>query len=261
MGFDVPASAYDAFMGRYSTPLATKFADLVDMRVGESALDVGCGPGALTGELVKRLGPDAVAAVDPSASFLAAVRSRWPGLDVRQATAESLPFPDRTFDHCLAQLVVHFMADPVAGFTEMARVTADGGTVAACAWDFAGDRSPLAVFRRASRELGATAPDESDAPGAGEGELPEFLRQAGLVDVESSELTIRVECESFEDWWEPFTFGVGPAGAYLRTLDAHQAESLKQRCEELLPAGRFTVEASAWAAVGRVRIGHGQRSR
>src|SRR5207248_1280729 len=102
-------------MGRYSRPLAPMFADFAGIVPGRRALDVGCGPGALTAELVERLGADAVCAVDPSEGFVAAARARHPGVSVQQAAAEKLPFADRSFTAALAQLVVHFMTDPVAG--------------------------------------------------------------------------------------------------------------------------------------------------
>ena len=71
--------------------------------------------GALTAELARRVGDDSVSAIDPSEPFVAAARGRFPGVDVRQASAERIPFDDASFDAALAQLVVHFMADPVAG--------------------------------------------------------------------------------------------------------------------------------------------------
>ena len=123
MSFDVAAEAYDRFMGRYSRLLSPQLADLTGVMPGQRVLDVGCGPGALTAELVARLGPESVAAVDPSAPFVEAARVRHPGVDVRHASAEALPFADRSFDAALAQLVVHFMADPIAGLAEMGRVT------------------------------------------------------------------------------------------------------------------------------------------
>ena len=128
MSFNVAADAYDRFMGRYSTRLAPLTADFGGVEQGQRALDVGCGPGALTGELVARLGAEAVAAVDPSEQFVIAARERHPGVDVRQAAAEELPFPDAEFDVALAQLVVHFMADPIGSLREMARVTRPGGS-------------------------------------------------------------------------------------------------------------------------------------
>ena len=150
MTFSVQADAYDRFMGRYSSLLAPQLADFADVAEGQRVLDVGCGPGALTGELVRRVGAASVSAVDPSEPFVAAARERFPGVDVRTAKAEDLPFRDRTFDATLAQLVVHFFADPVASLREMARVTREGGVVAACVWDHVG-QSPVTPFWRAAR--------------------------------------------------------------------------------------------------------------
>ncbi|HEY8732601.1 MAG TPA: class I SAM-dependent methyltransferase, partial [Candidatus Limnocylindria bacterium] len=127
MSFAVSADAYDRFMGRYSARLAPQIADYAGVHPGQRVIDVGCGPGALTRELVDRLGPTNVIAVDPSESFVTAIRERFPAVEVRRATAEQLPFADRTFDAALAQLVVHFMADPVAGLREMARVVRPDG--------------------------------------------------------------------------------------------------------------------------------------
>jgi len=143
VSFAVGADAYDRFMGRYSVPLASQLADFAGVAAGQRVLDVGCGPGALTTELVGRLGPAAVAAVDPSEPFVAAARERHAGVTVRRATAEELPFADHEFDAALAQLVVHFMADPVAGLSEMARVTRERGVAGACAWEHAGGQGPL----------------------------------------------------------------------------------------------------------------------
>ena len=131
MSFEVSADAYDRFMGRYSIQLAPGFADFAGVASGQRVLDVGCGPGALTGELVRRVGAvKAVSAVDPSESFVIAMGERYRGVDVRRGAAEELPFVDGVFDAALAQLVVHFMSDPVRGLGEMARVIRRGGVVA-----------------------------------------------------------------------------------------------------------------------------------
>jgi SAM-dependent methyltransferase len=248
MNFDVAAESYDAYMGRYSRRLSPQLADLAGVHAGQRAIDVGCGPGALTAELVRRLGPAAVAAVDPSAPFVEAALARHPGVDVRRAPAEELPFPDASFDAAIAQLVVHFMSDPVAGLREMARVTRPGGVVAACVWDHAGDQGPLSGFWRVARALDPTVHDESQLAGVREGHLAELMGAAGLEAIESTVLSADLEHTSFEEWWQPFTMGVGPAGAYATRLDAGRQAELREACRRLLGNGPFVIEARAWAA-------------
>jgi SAM-dependent methyltransferase len=252
MSFAVAPDAYDRFMGRYSVPLAPKLADFASVAAGQRVLDVGCGPGALTAELVRRLGPAAVSAVDPSEPFVAAARERHPGVSVQRAAAEDLPFEDEAFDAALAQLVVHFMADPVAGLRELARVTRKDGVVAACVWDHAGGQGPLSLFWEAARQLDPDVEDESALAGAREGHLAELFRAAGLREVEESVLSVSVEHQSFEEWWEPFELGVGPAGAFVAGLDEERQAELRELCRELLPAAPFTPPARAWAARGLV---------
>ena len=250
MSFTAGPEAYDRFMGRYSTPLAPRFADFASIGEAQRVLDVGCGPGALTGELVRRFGADAVAAVDPSPGFVEAAGQRHPGVDVQRAEAESLPFDDGAFDAALAQLVVHFMTDPASGIAEMRRVTRRGGVVTACVWDHAGGGGPLARFWDAARELDPGVADESDLPGARGGDLERLLQEAGLGGVEERLLTVEVEHGSFDEWWEPFTLGVGPAGAYVQGLAEDARDRLRERCRELHPDAPFAVSASAWAARG-----------
>lgn len=252
MSFTGGADSYDRFMGRYSSLLAPSFADFGGIAPGQLALDVGCGPGALTAELVARLGSASVSAVDPSASFVAAVRQRHPGVTVKRAAAEDLPFGDGTFDVALAQLVVHFMDDPVAGLSEMARVTRVEGVVAACVWDHAGGHGPLSVFWDAARELDPGADDESTFAGAREGHLAQLLGTAGLHQIEEDVLSVRLEHRTFDDWWEPYTLGVGPAGSYLAGLDPDRQAKLRERCREMLPSPPFVLTALAWAARGVV---------
>jgi SAM-dependent methyltransferase len=247
VSFEVTADAYMRFMGRYSGPLALQFAEMARIGPGQRALDVGCGPGVLTAELVRRLGAEAVCAVDPSESFGSAARKRLPGVDVRQSAAEKLPFPDGVFDAALAQLVVQFMTDPVAGLREMARVTRPGGVVAACVWDHSGGRSPLATFWRAVRHFDPSARDGSGSAGAREGDLAAFFAQAGLGGAHASTLTVHLRLGTFEQWWEPFTFSVGPAGAYLASVADERRHLLREYCRHLLSAEPVDISATAWA--------------
>jgi SAM-dependent methyltransferase len=250
VSFEVAAESYDRFMGRYSVQLSAGLADLAGVAAGHTAVDVGCGPGALTAELVARLGPGNVAAVDPSEPFVAAARERNPGVDVRRAPAEELPFEDGAFDAALAQLVVHFMADAVAGLREMARVTRPGGSVAASVWDMAGERAPISPFWVAARRLRADAQDEAGLAGARRGHLADLFAEAGLRDVEVAELDATVTYESFEEWWQPYMAGVGPAGAHATSLSEEERGELREACRAVLPDAPFSITAVAWAARG-----------
>ncbi len=250
MSFLAAADAYDRFMGRYSVLIAPQLADFAAVTAGQRVLDVGCGPGALTTELVSRLGADLVSAIDPSETFVSAASDRHPGVDVRLGSAEQLPFADQTFDGVLAQLVVHFMADPTQGLSEIVRVIRPGGVVAACVWDHAGGQGPLSLFWDAARELDPDIEDESQLAGAREGGLARLFHAAGLREIEETALTVNVQHPSFDDWWEPFTLGVGPAGSYTAALDARRQAQLRERCREALPAAPFVLRAQAWAARG-----------
>lgn len=250
MSFDVAAESYGRFMGRYSEPLAELFVEVAGLQPGERVLDVGCGPGALTVQLVAQVGADNVVAVDPSAPFVEAARARFPGVEVSQASAEDLPYPDDSFDAAMAQLVVHFMSDPVGGLREMARVTRPGGVVAACVWDMVGGVNPLATFWSAVRDLDPGARDESHLPGVSEGHLLQLAEEAGLVEVGRVPLTVHVHYETFDEWWEPYTLGVGPAGNHVAGLDEGARERLRNHCRELLGPGPFEIEARAWSVQG-----------
>ena len=251
VSFEVAGDAYDRFMGRYSRPLAGQLAEWLDLAQGQRALDVGCGPGALTEQLVGRLGADHVAAIDPSPPFVEACRARFPGVDVRQGTADSLPYEDDTFDVAAACLVVHFMPDPVAGLTEMARVTRPGGWVAATVWDLAGSRAPMWPVWEAFGVIRPGGLAEEHLPAGTEGELQRMFEAAGIRDVEGAEMSMTVTHESFEEWWAPYLNGVGPIGEELAALDPADRQRVEDLCRDRLGDGPFDLTAVAYAARGR----------
>jgi SAM-dependent methyltransferase len=245
------ADSYARFMGRFSEPLAPLFASLVEVPEGR-VLDVGCGPGVLTAELVDRYGVDRVDAIDPSALFVAAARERLPGVDVRQGTAEELPYADGAYAAALAQLVVHFMKDPARGLAEMARVTRPGGRVATCVWDHGGGRGPLSLFWEAATELDPAARSEGASPGSRAGDLERLLGEAGLIDVRDGELSVTIGLTSFEDWWAPFEEPAGSVGDYLATRSPEQIAELRERCRSKVPDGPFEMTVWTWVASGGV---------
>jgi len=236
-------------MGRYSSQLSPQLADLAGLPLEGRILDVGCGPGALTAELARRAGPERVTAVDPSEEFVAAVRDRHPGVQAICAPAEKLPFDGGFFDATVAQLVVNVMDDPVAGLREMARVTRDGGVVAACVWDFT-DGGPIGPFWNAARALDPAVETGSVCPGSRAGHLADLFRAAGIGDIVDGAVTVEVEHATFEDWWEPFTLGVAPSGAHVAGLEPDRRTALRELCRERLPEPPFVVSAKAWLARG-----------
>jgi ubiquinone/menaquinone biosynthesis C-methylase UbiE len=251
--FQAPAEHYDRFMGRYTHSLATALADAAGIRPGMRVLDVGCGPGGLTRELVTRLGPGNVAAIDPAPQFAAACRDRNPGADVRTGVAEQLPWPSAHFDAALSSLVIGFLHDPGQGVREMARVTRPGGTVAACMWDTTtGGMTMLRIFWTAARQIAPAAAGESALAGTADGDIARRLRDAGLQHVISGALTSHAEYAGFDDFWQPFTLAVGPAGHYLRSLPAGEQAAVRDACRRHLPDGPFTLPARAWYARGLV---------
>lgn len=256
MAFDVAGGAYQQFMGEFSDRLCLPFLAFAGIDAAGSetrtVADVGCGPGVLTAHLVDVLGVEGVHAVDPSAPFVEAARARLPGVDIRQAGAEALPFEDACVDAALAQLVVLFMDDPVRGVGEMVRVTRPGGVVAASVWDHGGGRGPLSLFWSAVSALDPTAETEAGRTGARDGDLVRLLEGAGLRDVVQSELTVSRPYAGFDAWWEPYTLGVGTAGDHLARLDEPERERLREQCRAFLPDGPFHIDAVAWAARGRV---------
>src|SRR5581483_7388336 len=229
--------AYDRFMGRFSSRLAPVFADFAGVEPGMRALDVGAGTGALTAELVRR---DAAAgAIEPSPAFVAALRSRYPGVDVREGGAEELPWADDSFDVALAQLVIAFMSDAPAGVREMRRVA---GTVAVCMWDRDG-MEMLAALNRTRDALGVA---REESPYRSREEIEQLIGAGATSEL----LEVDADYTDFEDFWSALLGGAGPAGAWAASLDDEQrsvarAELYRQLDE---PDGPFTLTGRAWAA-------------
>ena len=239
--FRVDGDAYDGFMGRYSTRLAPLFADFAGVSSGARVLDVGAGTGALTAELLTR--GASVAAADPSPEFVAVMRARFPGIEVQEAPAESLPFEAGAFDLALAQLVVAFVSDAPAAVAEMARVAR---RVAVCMWGIAEvdmfraidcTAEVIGVVRGGEPRRYRTAP-----------ELHDLLAPHG--EVESAELDVTAGYRDFEEFWQAMDRGVGPAGQWLASLDSEQRERAHEELFRQLgsPEGPFELNSRAYAA-------------
>ena len=247
----VGIDAYDLMIGRYSAPLAVAFADLAGVAPPQRVLDVGCGPGALTSELVRRVGADHVAAIEPSRAFVEECRRRNPGADVRVAPAEELPFADATFDGALAQLTFNFFSDGDAAAAELRRVLVPGGIAAGCVWDVAGGMEVLEALYDGARAAGVDRPGGPGSRFTREGEIGVALRDAGFADVATGALEVHASYAGVDDLWAALATGTGPAGAFFQRLTAVQQQVVHAHLGDRFGADGFSLAARAWYATGR----------
>ena len=254
--FEALAETYDQHVGRYTPSLARAHVRLLDIHRRNDVLEVGCGPGALTGALAQEVGGQHVCAVDPSEPFVEECRRRVPDADVRVAAAEDLPDFQREFAAATSQLVVNFMSDADAGVASMRRVVKAGGVVASVVWDYRAGMRMLRVFWDAALELDRNAPDEGrtmphlhsgwaaralaarwprprpDGRGRGRGAVCGLRGLLGAVPT-----------------------GIAPSGAYCASLDEEHREALRELVFRHLgaPEGPFVLNARAWYVRGTVR--------
>lgn len=250
--FSGSSDAYERFMGRYSRPLARSFADFAGVANGLRVLDVGAGTGALTDELIARTGIGNVAALEPSPDYSSALRERLPGLDVRQARAESLPWDDASFDGVMSQLVVVFLEDAPAAAREQLRVLRDGGVAAACMWELEG----LDLFRALNgvrQRLDPNPPAVSEEFRSVQS-LRALFEPAGFRDVETAVLEVQVEYETVDEIWDAAIHVGGPGGALADARSPEELADGRALFGDLLgnPTRSFTLRGRA-AAVRGVR--------
>jgi SAM-dependent methyltransferase len=248
--FSGSSEAYERFMGRYSRPLARSFAEFAGIANGLRVLDVGAGTGALTDELIARVGIGNVAALEPSPDYSSALRERLPGLDVQEARAESLPWENASFDAVLSQLVVVFLEAAPAAMREQLRVLRDGGFAAACMWELDG----LDMFK-ALNELRQRMDPSAPAPYVSyrsEQSLRELFDSAGFRDVETTVLDVAVEHETVDEIWDAAIHVGGPGGAMADARSPEQLAEGRIAFGELLgdPSGSFTLRGRAAAVRG-----------
>lgn len=256
------AAGYDRLMGRWSRRLAPPFIQFAGLRDEERVLDVGCGTGSLTFELPRAASLAEIAAVDLSPIFVEEVQRRKTDdrIRVQQADACDLPFDGGYFDRALSLLVLHFVPEPAAAVSEMRRVVRPGGVVAAAVWDHLGGMSGMRMMWdtvAATSEKGREARSRYlFQPMTGPGELQRCFEAEGLRDVEATTLTIRMDYDSFDDYWGPMAAGEGPIGRYVASLPAaEQAETgraVRAAYEGGRPDGPRSFASMAWACRGTV---------
>ena len=255
------AEAYQRFMGRWSSILAPLLVDFAGVRDTGRVLDVGAGTGALAFSIAKMRIHCHVLGIDPSQEYVGYANSSNPFPDraiFEVGDAQQLRFADATFENSLSLLVFNFIPDAKKALREVSRVTKPGGGVSAAVWDYGAGMRMLRVFWDAVVTVDPTAEkvDESHMPLCRAGELGEFWKQSGLLDVAERPLDITMRFESFADYWDPFLLGQGPAGAYFRSVDRNRRETLRGEVKRRLAPGSegkpFSLPARAWAVRGIV---------
>ena len=254
------AESYENQYGRWSKLLASQLVEFVGVRDGESALDVGCGTGSLAFTIASMRRVTKVVGVDPSAAFIDFARSlnSDPRVTFDVGDAESLRYPDASFDRCLSLLMITFVSNVSNGVREMRRVTRPEGVVATCNWDSQGGMEVQRFFWDAvvAFDPAAESRHQRNRPLGTAASLSNLWSGGGFLNVEARDLNIPLEFSSFDDLWIPLTKNQGPVGAYLATISQERQSALRDRVRQDIlgnrPDGPFTLKAKAWAVRGVV---------
>jgi SAM-dependent methyltransferase len=205
--------------------------------------------------IVDRCSPSAVAGVEPSEGFLTTAKDNLAGRAAfYQGSATAIPLGDASVDVVVSGLVLNFVPDPRAALLEMSRVAGRGGVIAAYVWDYAGKMDLMRFFWDAAIDLdaGAAKLDEGVRfPVCRPEALETLFLSAGLQDVAVKPIDIPTPFADFDDYWQPFLGGQGPAPAYAMSLDEAPRTRLRDRIRERLPTGAdgtISLTARAWAA-------------
>ncbi|HYN67532.1 MAG TPA: methyltransferase domain-containing protein [Ornithinibacter sp.] len=252
------AVAYERFMGRWSARLAPLFLDEVGIPDPRRVLDVGSGTGNLTRAVAERWSGCEVVGVDPSAAFVEAARQRAVGRGGRVrfevGRADALPLEDASVDAAVALLVLTFVPDADRAVSEMRRVTRPGGVLAAAVWDYGERMEMLRTLWDAAARLDPTVvgQDEGTMPLGRPGGLIDLFQRAGLEDVDGGRVRVSTRFEDFDDYWEPFLEGQGPAGVYVSGLPDAARAALRDELASTMGPGSFELKATAWWVRGTV---------
>jgi SAM-dependent methyltransferase len=252
------ADAYEPFIGRWSRSVAAEFVDWLGVPPGLRWLDVGCGTGALSQTVIDRAGPASVVAVEPSADFVAHASAHVTGgeFSARVGDAQHIDLPDDSIDVVASGLVLNFIPDQQRALAELRRVAKPGGVVAAYVWDYPGQMQLLRHFWDAAVAL------DSDATPLHESnrfrfctpeDLDALFAASGLTDVSTTYIDVPTVFRDFDDYWQPFLGGQGPAPTYLAGLEPTQQEGLCTEVRRRLPTssdGSIALVARAWAVRG-----------
>ena len=248
--------SYDRYMGRWSRQIAPRFVDWLGAPAGSDWLEVGCGTGALTAAIVAHCGPKSVVSIDPSAAFLAQARANVPDqrVDFHVGDAQALQIGAGSKDVVVSGLVLNFVPDRAKALSEMKRVARPGGTIGFYVWDYPGGGVAfMGAFWNAAVALDPKAADLTEDkrfPFCTPDGLRQLANGAGLAPVELEAIEVPTVFRDFDDFWDPFTLGAGPAPGYCASLVPSARERLRRKLAETLPRqqdGTIHLSARAWA--------------
>lgn len=250
---------YEQYVGRWSRRVAPPFLSWLSVPAGRKWLDVGCGTGALCAAILDHCSPSSVVGVEPSEGFLRTAKENLGDrVELRQGSATAIPLGDESVDVVVSGLVLNFVPDQRAALLEMARVTGSNGTIAAYVWDYAGKMELMRYFWDAAVELDAEAAQLDEGarfPLCRPGALEALFTGAGLTAVDVVAIDIATLFSGFDDYWQPFLGGQGPAPAYAMSLDESARTRLRERVRARVPTeanGSIRLTARAWAIRARV---------
>jgi SAM-dependent methyltransferase len=251
---------YERFMGRWSRLLAPMLIEFAGVRDSDKVLDVGTGTGSLASALAASRPASEIIGIDPSKGFIqfAAKQGNADRVRFEVGDAQALRFPNASFDHAMALLVMNFIPDHMKALSEMQRVTRPQGVVSACVWDYDDGMQMLRIFwdEVVALDPAAAPKDERHMKLSREGQLGQLWRKANLVNVQERPMSIDQTFASFSDYWEPFLTGAGPGGAYVVSLSEPRRRELETRLRKRLLDGRddgaFTLLGRVWCVRGEV---------
>ena len=250
---------YEPYVGRWSRLVAKEFLQWLKLPAQLDWLDVGCGTGALTQTIVQQMQPRSVTGIDPSAGFIdyAKAHTSDPRVTFEVADAQSLPVESARFDAAVSGLVLNFVPKPLLAAQEMARAVRSGGMVAAYVWDYAGKMEMMRYFWDAAVELDPAASKLVESirfPICQPDALVALWSEVELRDVQLREIDVPTTFRDFDDYWNPFLGGQGPAPSYAMSLSEERRVALRDRIRAMLPIepdGSIPLIARAWAVRGR----------
>jgi SAM-dependent methyltransferase len=253
-------SIYEDFMGRWSRSLALRFLEWLQVPRGVHWLDVGCGTGALAHAICRHAEPASVVGCDPAVPLVEFARSQL--RDTRasfvSAGVGSLPRRPGGYGSVTSLLALNFFPDAGAAIHEMRSLAAPRATVSACVWDYSDGMQFLRRFWDAASELDPVARELDEGsrfPLCRSDALDATFRNAGLRDVRCDPIVMPTVFGSFDDYWQPFLGGTGPAPSYVASLDAERRALLARALEKSLQPGSdgtIALVARAWAVRGTV---------